>query len=95
MSKRFNLGLYNGPFGPPSDWFDVDISAVDYTDSNGFFAIARGAGTLMVRTLKGSADIAVTVKDGDVIGPTPTTAGVVTAVRASSAVGTITVWEIT
>ena len=78
------------PVGPLRDEFDIDISANDYVLESGFVFHASVAGDLSYRTLDGSADLTRTFAAGGF----PAVAGVPVVcrvVRASAAVGTITV----
>ena len=80
------------PVGPYRDVFTQDIRTEDYEDSSGFTFAAVAAGTLMVRTAGGVADVTTgaLVAGGTFVGPGGIPVLCV-AVRANSTVRSVIV----
>lgn len=92
----YNLKDFHGPSGIPLDWYNVDISSNDHTDTNGFAAIATATGTITFRTLLGTGDQQMQVEAGDWIGPTKAfPGGALQAVRTNAVISNITVVKFT
>ena len=85
-----NLSKLDSPLGPLRDKFTETIGAADYELESGFICQAATAGSLIYRTLEGSADQTETVAVGAVIG-VGNVPVVLRAVRGTSSVTSIVV----
>ena len=84
-----DLRHLSAPVGPYRDVQTVSIATADYEKNSGFTVAAVAAGSLMVRTLDGTADQAFTVTAGStLIGP-GSIAVLCRAVRMNATVGSI------
>ena len=86
-----NLSNYGDPIGPLRDKKVITIATADYVDERGFLCQVGTDGNLTYRTLAGTEDLTETSMDaGDFVN----VAGIpviVTAVRGSSTVTSITI----
>jgi len=67
----FDMRQNSSPWGPPVTRAVIqDISTADFVDNNGFFAIARGDGTLTVRLANATdddLDLDIAVTNGEFV----------------------------